>query len=223
MELDVAAKEPSGTIEDSTLCGMSRDEFYMALVSVVFHGYTIFYAEDKPYSNKIEYSPDDIASMLYSARMSGVKRTYYIGNGISEPIQIPEFVKDDRRYIDRFREIEGMQFSPYSKHPLYIKAECLTRFIGYIEEFTGFAAHGIYRPNIIIDGLAPWLRYRTKIFSDLAVTIIKWLSALLSINNRNVFVDYLANSEDYHELYIELVQFIHKHLTQQENTAKFEL
>ena len=40
------------------------------------------------------------------------------------------------------------------------------------------------------------------------------------------FVDYLANSEDYedyHELYVELVQFIHKHLTQQENTAKFEL
>ena len=223
MELEDVVKEPRGIIEDSTLSGMSLKEFYKTMVSVVFPGCTIFYAEDEDINNELEYSHDDIGSILYSARLFAKRRKYYIGTGIREPIQIPEFTKDDRRYIDRFQGIEGIRFRPYSKHPLYMKAECLTRFIGYIEEFIGFAAHGIYRPNIIIDGLAPWLQYRTEIFSDLAVTIIKWLSALLSISNRNVFVDYLANSEDYHELYVELVQFIHKHLTQQENTAKFEL
>jgi hypothetical protein len=92
-----------------------------------------------------------------------------------------------------------------------------------VDQFTRFAARHIYRPYAVIDAFAPWLRYNIEPFSDLAVTIIKWLTAHLPIEDLNVFVDYLANEGCYHELYVELVQFIHEYLTEQDNTAKFEL
>jgi hypothetical protein len=131
MVLDVAAKGPSGIIKDSTLCGMSRDDFYKAMVSVVFPGFTVFYCEDEPYNNEIEYSTDDILSMLYSARMSAIKRTYYIGNGISDLIPIPEFAKDDQDFIDATEGVVGISFKPFSKHPLYIKAEKFSKVYSF--------------------------------------------------------------------------------------------
>ena len=222
-ELDVAAKEPSDTIKDSTLCGMSRDDFYKAMVSAVFPGFTVFYAEDEPYSNEIEYSPDDIGAILYSARMSEIKRTYYIGNGLSDPIPIPEFANYDQRRVDATEGIVGISFRPFNKHPLYVKAETLARFIRVVDAFTRLAACHMYRPHAVIKGIAPWLKYNSELFSDLAVTVIKWLTAHFPIEDRNVFVDYIANDERYHELYVELVQFIHEYLTEQDNTIKFEL
>lgn len=223
MELDVAAKVHSGTIKDSTLCGMSRDDFYRAMVSVVFPGFTTFCAKDKCINKDLEFSPDDVASMLYSARMSGVKRTYYIGNGLGDPIPIPEFMEDDQYFMDATEWIEGVTFRPFSKHPLYVKAECLAKIIRVVDQFTQLAACHMYRPHAVIDAFASWLKYETELFSDLAVTVVKWLTAWLPIENRNVFVDYLAKEECYYGLYVELVRFIHEYLTEQDNIAKFEL
>ena len=225
MALEDVVKAHSDAIKDSTLCGMSRDEFYKAMVSLVFPGYTIFYAEDEKYNNELNYLPDDRASMLYSARVSGVKRTYYIGNGLSEAITIPEFTfaTDIQKSIDNFYGIEGVSYRPYRKHPLYVRAEILARIITAVDEFTRLASHGICRPYKTIDYLAPWLRYNHETFSNLAITVIKWLTAHLSIEHRNTFVDYLAKDEHYNEPYVELVQFIHEYLTEQDNTAKFEL
>jgi hypothetical protein len=213
--------EHGNIIKDSALCGMSRDEFYKAMISVVFPGYTLFYAKDKD-DNYIKYSPDDPASIFYSVKISD-KQTYYIGNGLSDAIIIPEFMNDDQELIDATKGIAGITFRPFNKHPLYIKAVNLARAIRVVDEYTRLAVCRIYRPYVIIDAFAPWLRYNIETFSYLAVTIIKWLTAHLPIEDRNVFVDYLANEECYHELYVELVQFIHEYLTEQDNTAKFEL
>jgi hypothetical protein len=215
----VIGMKPNSAIKDSTLCGMSLNDFYKAMVSVVFPGYTVFYAEDKV-DNYIEYPLDDIAARLYTIRVSD-KLTYYIGNGLSDAIPIPEFIENDQRLIDATMGIAGESFRTFNNQ--YIKAECLAKCIRMVDEFTRFAAHHIYRPYAVIDGFAPWLKYKSETFSYLAVTIIKWLTARLPIEDRNVFVDYLADEECYYELYVELVQFIHEYLTEQDNTAKFEL
>lgn len=223
MELEGVVKGHSGTIKDSTLCGMGLNDFYEALISVVFPGFTKCYVKDEKYDNELNYSPDDIASMFYSARVSGVRRVYYIENPLGIKIEIPEFFKDDQRYLDETRGIEGVTFRPYSKHPLYIKAENLARIIRAIDAFSRFGVCGMYRPHAVMDALEPYLKYEYEPFSALAVAVIKWLTAHIGVEHRNVFVDYLANEECYHELYVELVEFIHEYLTEQDNTAKFEL
>ena len=237
MAFEGVAKEPRSITEDSIFCGMTLRDFFSALTWYMFPGYIGLIREDLPIedeTNDVDYIDrlEHVTRQIRTSRYVKTRTEYRLIDIYGHEKTVPEYRWQDIyisfkkfRNSENLNSIDGDSYHAFSKHPDFLKAMVLYDIMVHVNNCFSLETFGF--KNEATERIRKHRAVNTiKEFNsidgvrEMEMAAMKFITANVPTM---AFVDALAEDETHKEEYVELVQFVHQYLPEQNNTAKFEL
>lgn len=235
MAFEGVAKEPRSITEDSILCGMTLRDFFSALTWYMFPGYIGLIREDLPIedeTNDVDYIDrlEHVTRQIRTSRYVKTRTEYRLIDIYGHEKTVPEYEWQDVYNSKMLNSIDGVSYHAFSKHPDFRKAMVLCDIMVHVQKFLQVETFGFgndhterIRKCHAITAIKEFDAAIKTGVDGVRESVMASMKFITAYAPTMVFVDALAEDEKHKEAYVELVQFIHEYLTQQDNTAKFEL